>query len=82
MVVARQGVHLNSSNIDFIFSGTSIDGPTSLTTKANFYFISFDSIKNSRQLHIYMNFGFFSLVGFGAGGIGFMAIMFPSQMNM
>jgi len=29
-----------------------------------------------------MNFGSPPLVGFGGGGIGFMAILLPSQVNM
>ena len=60
-----------------------MDGATSfLTTKANLYFVSFDSIKNLSRLHMDMNFGFSSFAGFGTCEIGFMAILFPSQVNM
>jgi len=64
----------------FIFSGTSIAGPaSSLTTKANSYFVSLDSITNSPWLHIDMNFDSPFLVGFGGGGgMGFMTILLPS----
>jgi len=57
---------LKLSSIDFILSGASIAGLTfSLTTKANCFFVSLDSTKNLPRLHIDINFGFPSLVGFG-----------------
>jgi len=61
---------LDFSNDSSIFSGISALGETSsLTTKASFFFISFDSTKNSPRLHIDMNLGFFSSVDFGISGI-------------
>jgi len=59
-----------------------MDKATSLTTKENLCFVSFDSTKNSPQLHMDMNFDFSSFVGFGIGGIGFMAIFLASQVNI
>jgi len=56
-----------------------MDGVNSyLTTKANLFFISFDSTKNSPRLHMNMNLGFFSSVGFEIGGIGFITKLFVS----
>ena len=55
---------------------------SSSNTKANHCFVSLDSTKNAPRLHIDMNFGLSFLVDFGGGGIGFMAIIIPSHVNM
>ena len=51
---------LDSFNNGLIFSRISAGRVTfSLTTKANFYFVSFDSTKNLSRLHMDMNNFFF-----------------------
>ena len=74
---------LNSLNNGLIFLGVLTDGATSsFTTKANSYFVSFDFTKNLSRLHLYMNFGSFSFVNFGVGGIDLMATILLFQVNI
>jgi len=65
---------------DSVFLGTSAVGETSsLTTKENFCFIFFDSIRNPPRLHMNMNLGFSSSVDFGIGEIGFIIKLLSSR---
>ena len=71
---------LSSSSNNLIFSEISTGGVTSsLTAKANFYFVSFDSTKNSSRLHMDMNFGFFSFVDFRISGSHENSCTFPIE---